>query len=490
MKTNVYILQSGEETDLDAVRVNFDFMDCDSGLRDRNGFDLAGQDRKDRQLHSMVTRHRLKRGLPSDVDYEETDADGMEWEEDERPATVITAPQELQNQPETVYFLEAIRKKRTRKGKVEYLVKWLGYSEKDNTWEPYENIAACSDHLADFEYRCRGRRKRNGTYCLEQNKKKVGRPRRKVDISEPQTGSASSDLDQTYTSGLKRKSLGGPSLRRKFVNTELFASSHQDARGQTEEHNNLSMATHDHATPTSKAHVVVGTAVDLQESIIKKYSEVSLGQTVEEEKGYPNAATETKLSTPGLVHRSHIDPVKRGAKKRKMAVPKRVPPIETTKILQPQQRCVESFSVDSRNSSISLNASIPCNEPAFGSGMAQAGAQARSNRVSPRPKWSAEGSKTPEVAASQKVSPTKDDLYDRKASPRLMRLIRARHISSSPQTRLEFGAGADADDSGVHVVFEALRSDGAIVIVENISLKKHNPNLLINFYERNLRPES
>lgn len=39
-----------------------------------------------------------------------------------------------------VYAAERIMKKRTRRGKVEYLVKWKGWSQKHSTWEPEENI--------------------------------------------------------------------------------------------------------------------------------------------------------------------------------------------------------------------------------------------------------------------------------------------------------------------------------------------------------------
>ena len=39
-----------------------------------------------------------------------------------------------------VFAAEAITKKRFKKGKTEYLVKWKGWSPKHSTWEPEENI--------------------------------------------------------------------------------------------------------------------------------------------------------------------------------------------------------------------------------------------------------------------------------------------------------------------------------------------------------------
>ncbi|XP_059509678.1 E3 SUMO-protein ligase CBX4 [Stegostoma tigrinum] len=47
---------------------------------------------------------------------------------------------ELPAAGEHVFAVESIEKKRIRKGKVEYLVKWRGWSPKYNTWEPEENI--------------------------------------------------------------------------------------------------------------------------------------------------------------------------------------------------------------------------------------------------------------------------------------------------------------------------------------------------------------
>jgi len=43
---------------------------------------------------------------------------------------------------EQVYQVEDILKKRVRKGTVQYLLKWKGYGDEDNSWEPIENVGA------------------------------------------------------------------------------------------------------------------------------------------------------------------------------------------------------------------------------------------------------------------------------------------------------------------------------------------------------------
>jgi len=44
------------------------------------------------------------------------------------------------SETEKEYMVEKIVKRRKRKGKYEYLIKWQGYHKKDNTWEPKEHI--------------------------------------------------------------------------------------------------------------------------------------------------------------------------------------------------------------------------------------------------------------------------------------------------------------------------------------------------------------
>jgi len=48
------------------------------------------------------------------------------------------------------YEVEKILGKRKRQGGVEYLIKWAGYDNSQNTWEPEENLD-CADRIKDFE---------------------------------------------------------------------------------------------------------------------------------------------------------------------------------------------------------------------------------------------------------------------------------------------------------------------------------------------------
>ena len=57
---------------------------------------------------------------------------------------------ETESEDDAQYEVEKVLHKRKREGRVHYLVKWLGYGDKDNTWEPEENLD-CDEKIKEFE---------------------------------------------------------------------------------------------------------------------------------------------------------------------------------------------------------------------------------------------------------------------------------------------------------------------------------------------------
>ena len=62
-------------------------------------------------------------------------------------------PSSGQEDKEALHAVERVLSVRRNKGRFEFLVKWLGWGEKDNTWEPKENFEGDACKFDSFQLR-------------------------------------------------------------------------------------------------------------------------------------------------------------------------------------------------------------------------------------------------------------------------------------------------------------------------------------------------
>ncbi|XP_068932182.1 chromobox protein homolog 2 isoform X1 [Petaurus breviceps papuanus] len=129
--------------------------------------------------------------------------------------------EELSSVGEQVFAAECILSKRLRKGKLEYLVKWRGWSSKHNSWEPEENILdprlllafQKKEHDKEVQNRKRGKRPRGRprkhvvvSACSRRSKiKEPDMPSKSKSSSSSSSSTSSSSSDEDDDSDLEAK---------------------------------------------------------------------------------------------------------------------------------------------------------------------------------------------------------------------------------------------------------------------------------------------
>jgi hypothetical protein len=66
------------------------------------------------------------------------------------PGQTVPPPPPVEIEGEKEYVVDEVRDSRLRQGNLEYLVKWRGYGEEENTWEPASNLVHADHAVKDF----------------------------------------------------------------------------------------------------------------------------------------------------------------------------------------------------------------------------------------------------------------------------------------------------------------------------------------------------
>ncbi|CAJ1948688.1 unnamed protein product [Sphenostylis stenocarpa] len=340
---------------------------------------------------------------------------------------------------ENFYEVEAIRRKRVRKGQVQYFIKWIGWPETANTWEPPENLVSVPDVVEAFEESLRSgkhrKRKRKHVVHHTQPRKRLERSTTPYSLRRFSTSTAENHI-QSAPPVLNDASL--PVIPA-FPQTVLFADEVGNGAGSRL----------GNATPGNVNKSAIGSEQNIENN---------------EENDYDPKLSELKASSAGVNDADRLS------------------------IRIPEARVPSGSGFAGNNNGHAVAKSKGVRMEISESGRCRGAKRRKSGSVRRFNKELYAGepvnAQNPigapvgaaEAALTRNAGNGPNSNHSRPAS-NIVKIIKPVGYSAS--------VASGAQD--VLVTFVASKSDGTEVMVNNKYLKAFNPLLLINFYEQHLR---
>lgn len=367
----------------------------------------------------------------------ENEADDEEEENDEENGGVLALAQGgIQGGPilgENFYEVEAIRRKRVRKGQLQYFIKWHGWPETANTWEPPENLEAVPDVIAAFEESLKsGRhRKRKRKHVVHHIQPKKRLERSTTPYSLRRFSASTPAESRTQSAPLNDPVLADVPA---FPQTVLFA----DEVGNGGDGSSLGKATHGNANRSANG----------SDQYLERNEENDYDPKLSELKATTaNGNDSDKLAI--RIQDAKISPASNGQMdgKSKVVCPETVESGRCRGAKRRKSGSVKRFTKESYAGELA-DTQNPADIPVG----------------------------TVEQARTRNADSGGNNNHSRPASD-IVRIVKP----------MGYSASVSGGVQDVLVTFVASRSDGTEVMVDNKYLKAYYPLLLINFYEQHLR---
>ncbi|GLT49203.1 hypothetical protein SLA2020_227800 [Shorea laevis] len=372
---------------------------------------------------------------------EEEEEEEGEGEEDGEDKGVEEGQEERTKLDEGFFEIEAIRRKRIRKGQLQYLIKWRGWAETANTWEPLENLQSCSDVIDAFEESLR-----SGKHTRKR-KRKYGGPHVLSKKRQP----------RSYTGGVSEASFGEKSLALVPFDNSSF--------GHLPASNQVSVA--GHVGKNNGNFNIVGMANRANDN----GSSNGLKKTDERREGNEY---DTKLSElKGAVSSNGVNADKLSLKFQ-------------------EGKASEGDGLANGLPKVDHQETVQSNRQT-GAKRRKSGSVKRFKQDPALSEPNLTQNSTPNVTVSYSVTDAwigiENPILTGENSSYKPKVDHSVNACTITKILKPIGFSSSVSDTGqdVSVIFVAMRSDGKEVIVDNKFLKANNPILLINFYEQHLK---